>query len=220
MSNRIIWSNKNLKLEDWADYFKELEDDTGDTLTEDQKYNLMEETNSLYLDDERINLDIQLSGELLVIADIGRWNGRVSGYRTIKSGNIKDILSSDCDYVEWFCDRYNCRCTAIHHDGTNNYIYREVKEGVDIDILKEKIYNKKFTTQDISRYTKSIRPYIANVYGWWKEKIMAELFKKLEYAKNAVKAMLENEKCCVDFHGLTYWASEVERLRKEIKEML
>lgn len=49
---------------------------------------------------------------------------------------------------------------------------------------------------------------------------MKELLEKLEYAKEAVKSTLENENCLVDFHGLSYWASEVERLRKEIKKCL
>ena len=49
---------------------------------------------------------------------------------------------------------------------------------------------------------------------------MEELIKKLEYAKKAVLAELEDADCSVDFHGLEYWASEVERLRAEIKKML
>lgn len=49
---------------------------------------------------------------------------------------------------------------------------------------------------------------------------MEELVKKLEYAKKAVLAEIENADCSVDFHGLTYWASEVERLREEIKKLL
>jgi hypothetical protein len=49
---------------------------------------------------------------------------------------------------------------------------------------------------------------------------MKELFEKLEYAKKAVISILEDANCTVDFHGLAYWASEVERLRKEIKGIL
>lgn len=49
---------------------------------------------------------------------------------------------------------------------------------------------------------------------------MEELFKRLEYAKKAVKSTLEDGNCLVDFHGIAYWAGEVERLRKEIKERL
>lgn len=47
---------------------------------------------------------------------------------------------------------------------------------------------------------------------------MLELVKKLEYAKKAVKFTLENESGAVDMKGLKYWAGEVERLRKEVKE--
>lgn len=47
-----------------------------------------------------------------------------------------------------------------------------------------------------------------------------ELFANLEYAKKAVIFCLERETGLVDMHGLAYWASEVERLRKEIRRML
>lgn len=49
---------------------------------------------------------------------------------------------------------------------------------------------------------------------------LVELMEKLEYSKKAVMFCLENENGNVDFKGLTYWANEVEKLRKEIKEML
>ena len=49
---------------------------------------------------------------------------------------------------------------------------------------------------------------------------MIELLEKLEYAKKAVLSCLENEAVSVDFHGLKYWAGEVERLRAEIKKSL
>ena len=49
---------------------------------------------------------------------------------------------------------------------------------------------------------------------------MEESIKKLEYAKKAVISCLENANCCVDFHGLAFWAGEVERLRKEIVKAL
>jgi hypothetical protein len=49
---------------------------------------------------------------------------------------------------------------------------------------------------------------------------MTELFEKLKYAKESVLWLVEHDSGMIDFHGLTYWASEVERLRKEIKSML
>ena len=49
---------------------------------------------------------------------------------------------------------------------------------------------------------------------------ISDKFNKLSYAINAVMACLEHDGVLVDMHGLAYWASEVERLRKEIKEAL
>ena len=49
---------------------------------------------------------------------------------------------------------------------------------------------------------------------------MKELIESLEKAKKAVKWLLEHADGSVDAHGLTYWALEVERLRKEIKTKL
>ena len=49
---------------------------------------------------------------------------------------------------------------------------------------------------------------------------MEELIKKLEYAKNAVQSCLKNANCNVDMHDLSYWANEVEELRKKIMEKL
>lgn len=47
-----------------------------------------------------------------------------------------------------------------------------------------------------------------------------ELFEELQKAKKAVQWLLDNEGGLVDMHGLSYWAGEVERLRKEIKKLL
>lgn len=44
--------------------------------------------------------------------------------------------------------------------------------------------------------------------------------KDLEKAKQATRDCLNDNNVLVDLHGLAYWASEVERLRKEIKEKL
>ena len=91
--NHVIWSNRNLDLDDWRD---DLLEDHPES-SEDELYALMCETNDQYLDDERTNLDIQMPGAILMIADIGRWNGRFPGYQEIRSGNIKDCLHTSTD---------------------------------------------------------------------------------------------------------------------------
>ena len=87
----LIWSDYDLDYEDWrADLESEYPE-----LSEDERMKLMYEINNDHLDDERVNLNIQLEQPILIIADLGLWTGRHTGYKEIASGNIRDCLSSD-----------------------------------------------------------------------------------------------------------------------------
>lgn len=99
-NTHVIWSDINLNLDDWRDDLKQTYPNADDNFL----YEVMYENNASYLYDERINLDIQLPREIIVIADLGLWNGRRSGYKVIESGNIRDCLYSDCDFNEWYGD--------------------------------------------------------------------------------------------------------------------
>ena len=148
----IIWSN-DIDYDDWREDLEEQYPD----LTEAERMELMYELNGDYLDDERSNLDIQLSRPILVVGDLGLWHGRRMGYKEIPSGNIRDCLYSerDIDYSTWYVDKNgDFRCDAIHHDGTNHYLYRAYKDGVSdtqIENLKEKLYRGTATRADITR---------------------------------------------------------------------
>ena len=162
----VIWSNYDLNYEDWRD---DLEAEYPE-LTEDQRIALMYEINGDYLDDERTNLNIQLSQPILVIGDLGLWYGRRSGYKEIESGNIRDCLYADTDYSTWYVDKLgDLRCDAIHHDGTDHYLYRAYKDGVresQIDLLKDKLYRGIATRADVTRITRRLGDDIARVYGF------------------------------------------------------
>ena len=144
IDRHIIWSNVNLDLDDWRDDMKEQLLENGyapDEITEDRLYEEMLDTNYSYLDDERINLNIQEAQPIIVIADLGRWNGRFQGYKMIESGNIRDCLYSDTDYTEWYVDKLgDLRADAIHHDGTNHYLYRAFKDNrMSVTTLTNKV---------------------------------------------------------------------------------
>ena len=162
----IILSNYDLDYENWR---SDLETEYPE-LSEQERIDRMYEINGDYLNDERVNLNIQLSRPILVIADLGLWNGRRMGYKEIASGNIRDCLYSDTDYSTWYVDKLgDLRCDAIHHDGTNHYLYRTYKDGVSdwqIDNLKNKLYEGKATRADITRVTRRLGDEIANVYGF------------------------------------------------------
>lgn len=164
----VIWSNYALDYDDWRE---DLEDQYPE-LTEEQRIELMYEINSIYLDDERENLNIQLGQPIIVIGDLGLWYGRRMGYKEIDSGNIRDCLYSgrDDDYATWYVDKLgDLRCDAIHHDGTNHYLYRVWKDGVtdaQMDLLKEKLYRGIATRSDITRVTRRLGDDISQVYGF------------------------------------------------------
>lgn len=72
-----VWSDMDLDLDDWRDDLREEYPE----LDEDGLYAKMLELNADYLDDERGNLKQPIGGSLLIIADLGLWNGRHQGYR-------------------------------------------------------------------------------------------------------------------------------------------
>jgi len=165
-TDRLIWTDYYDDFEDW----KESTDEEYLSLPEDRLREIFYEANADNLDDERCNLDIQLSAPILVIGDLGLWNGRRTGYREINSGNVRDCLYSDTDYTTWYVDKNGeFRCDAIHHDSTNYYRYRAYRDGVtdeQIEDLKEKIYFGVATEKDIEKVTRRLGDDIGEVYGW------------------------------------------------------
>ena len=164
--DHLIWSNYDLDYEDWRD---DLEAEYPE-LSEDERYYKMLEINRDYLDDERVNLNIQLSQPILVIADLCLWTGRHSGYKEILSGNIRDCLYSEYDYTTWYVDKDgDFRCDDVHHDGTNHYLYRVFKDSAtdeQREDLLDKIYCGIATQADIDRVTRRLGDEIGKVYGW------------------------------------------------------
>lgn len=121
-----------------------------------------------WLEDEKQNLDKETGGCIIAMCNVGRWNGRASGYKIIGS-NIADILSSyyggqDCEY---YADCYNVRARADHHDGSNYILFRMAADEEQAEQICESIYNGTIRTEDqFMKRTKSIRPFIAHIYGW------------------------------------------------------
>ena len=165
MNEHIIWTNKDLDIDGRRENYPEYPD-----YSDEELQKIMEETNNKYLEDERMNLNVKLPQEILVVADLGLWNGHHTGYKEIKSGNIRDCLYGGHDYTTWFVDqRGDLRCEDIHHDGTNYYLYRVYKENISErqkDNLKSKILNGSATRSDITRITKKIGNIIGDIYGW------------------------------------------------------
>lgn len=169
----VLWSNCDLNPDDWREEyaeFLEVNEIQGDPKNENELYDWIVETNYSYLEDERLNLDNSLPFPIIIIADMGRWNGRVSAYKMVDSGNIADCLYSEGDMVKWYVDDLgDLRATVYHHDGTNFYLYRRIKDNVSsvqLENFQQKLLDGDLTRKDITRITQRLGDEIAKVYGW------------------------------------------------------
>ena len=139
------------------------------TITEEDIFNECNFLESTWFEDELSELARVDEGYgLIAIADIGRWNGRFSGYKELKQ--LCTIMYSSCDYEKVYIDSNgDLRKEESHHDGSNSILYRYWKDGLT-DEQKEnfmdKIYKGKCTQKDITRYTRKAGLGIANAFGW------------------------------------------------------
>ena len=80
---------------------------------------------------------------------------------------FRAVFSAECGLQR--CKNGDFRCEAVHHDGTNHYLYRTYKDGVSetqIDNLKEKLNRGTATRTDIVRITRRLGDEIAKVHGF------------------------------------------------------
>ena len=168
-NERIIWDNFDLNEDDWKDAYQEWlemngydEDNAPMSLCEYMYY-----TNDTYLEDERANLNKDVDGVIMCLVDVGTWHGRYNGLG-VEGTNIRDILYSNFGFglSKWYCDRWNVRGVQAHHDGRNYLLYRVVESKEKAEWLKEMLLRGKMDEKKFMRHTKSLRPYIAKVYGW------------------------------------------------------
>ena len=154
----IIWSNLGIDYDEWKDDYKEYCEDNDIEYDENNIYEWVDETLSIYIEDERCNLNKKVDGVIVGFASLGLWNGRVNGAKSF-GNNISDILySEDCDYAEWYCDRYN--------DGRNYILYRVAKNADEAKKLVNDIAYHDMTEEQFRKRTRSLRPYIQKVYGF------------------------------------------------------
>ncbi len=139
------------------------------TITEEDIYRECDFLQETYFNDELSELARVDEGYgLIAIADVGRWNGRFSGYKELKQ--LCTVMYSSCDYERVYVDSNgDLRKDESHHDGSNSILYRYWKEGLteeQKENFMNKIYNGECTQKDITRYTRKAGVGIANAYGW------------------------------------------------------
>lgn len=167
----VIWSSYLGELENWRDAFED-----GEDLSEEELYERAADLNAEYFFDETdYNLrNAEVYAPILVIADLGLWNGRRSGYKEMICSNVGEAVRRACDLDlssgEVYVDELGDLCiTQPHHDGINYLLLREWKENATEAAkknLRNKIYYGTATRKDITRCTRRLGDRIAEVYGW------------------------------------------------------
>ena len=167
-TKHIIWSSW-IDEDDWRDVIKEDCEENEVEYDEDNLYDIASDLNNIYLEYERVNLDIDIPSGIIAIADLGLWFGRRTGYKEI-GDNISNCLYYNTDEAEFWVDSHGVfHASMSHHDCTNFVVFKAWKDGVT-DEQKENmldaLYCGKCTERMLRRYTRNIGGDIAKVYGW------------------------------------------------------
>lgn len=165
MNKLIIWTSETYldddAREEYEQYKREALDDEDYCVTDREWAEVVDG----YLADERMNLDKEVEGVIIAFADVGRWNGRRQAYKILGS-TINDIFSISEDNNEWFSDGNNIRGVLTHHDASHYVLYRIAKDRETAERIAEQIYNLEIDEAGFCKRTRSLHPYVAEIYGW------------------------------------------------------
>lgn len=144
---------------------KELYPEASETLLDELAFDL-------YSDDRRLRMKAfgktTFTNDIINIADLGLWNGRYQAYRVYETPTLDELFMSgqDIEEAEWYIDEYNdLRCNAYHHDGTNHYLYRQIRSEIGPAARRnfyDKIQAHTLTRKDINHYTLPIGQIVLN----------------------------------------------------------
>ena len=161
---KIIWTSE-IDVDAWREdikewYPSEYEDEE---LTDEYVYEMATRENNDTLSDVieyEFNKDI--GKPIVIIANLGLWNGRRRAWKLLNSTNLKDIFSFCEDRPTWYVEDGEIKCDDIHHDGTNHYTYRAIKDDISDWEFEEMMYEGK----NVDELTEKLGHYVAEIYGW------------------------------------------------------
>ena len=169
MKRYIIWDNSPETIREFADYLVE-----NDGFPESRAMEDASDMNAEDLCEIELELNIEVGDDIVVIGQLGLWNGQKTGWKLLPTQNIGDCLRVTCgDQVTWYVDeRGDLCCDDAHHDGTNHLTFRAWKSGISVDRqlrFLDKVARGTAARRDITKCTRSLGKYVADVYGWNKE---------------------------------------------------
>lgn len=161
----IIWTNNDYS--EWKECMIKYDGASEEDVTLEKYYDYMD----ICLDDEKDNLNIGLDKVVVCLIDLGLWNGRYRAAMVCKGQNVNSIfdfmaVSKSGDYFTFYCDRYNVRSRVSHHDGTNYALFRLCESIEQAERITNQWVHEKVSESKIRKRTRSLKPYVAKVYGF------------------------------------------------------
>lgn len=114
---------KKVTMFDGWEFFNFYAEECGEEYSHELAAEMVSEDYDMLMDE----LDKMFDGQdIIMIADIGRWNGRFKAYKKAPLREAMDALTRDCDYdsITIRDEGGHLFISAAHHDATN---YAEVK---------------------------------------------------------------------------------------------
>lgn len=168
MKRCLIWTNIDLYDEEtMKETRKFMREENYTDLSDNNVMRVIDDNNNMYIEDERDNLSEKYTGfkgYVVAFAELGLWNGvRVASKVYNDISNI--LQNTSCDECEWYLGEWNVRFRGVHHDGTNNVLYRYVDTEKRANDIMNKIVCGGMNLKQFKKATKSIRPFVQKVYG-------------------------------------------------------
>lgn len=125
----------------------------------------------LYFDNRRLLMntfaDTIFPTDVICIAELGLWDGKHRAFRIYEQPTLDELfqLDRDIEEAEWYVDEYNdLRCRGSHHDGTNHYLYRQIRAEIG-DKARQNFFAKlrshnTLTRKDLNHYTIALGPIV------------------------------------------------------------
>lgn len=122
------------------------------------------------MDFMRYCLSDSVNQSIICFGNLGLRDGIEYGVK-VYSGKYgySQLFYSSCDCSMWYVDKnFDLRYTGIHHDGTNAYLYRAIKDnlsGRQLENLFRIAMRKELSRAQLNRYTKPIGKEILERLG-------------------------------------------------------
>ena len=135
MEKYVIWSNLDVKLDDWRE--RVLADSPALAGDEAAMERRMQELNNLRLLDARINFDEGLDAPILALGEVQVGEESAPVYKLYPSGNPSEIFYTDSALAEWFVDT-DGELKSFHRypGGTVTVRYRLFQEGTEPETVQ------------------------------------------------------------------------------------